>query len=103
MQAESGTIANIDERGGGGGYGLVQWTPKSKLTNWARQNGLNYRTVDTQCRRIQWELENNQQFYATSAYPMNFKQFTQSTRSPNYLANVFIHNYERPRNPNQPL
>lgn len=102
MQGESGIIANIDEISGGGGYGLVQWTPKSNLTNWANANGLDYRTVDTQCRRIQWELENGQQFYATSAYPMNFKSFTQSTESPTYLAKVFINNYERPANPNQP-
>lgn len=102
MQGESGIIADMNEKGGGGGYGLVQWTPKSNLTNWANANGLNYRTVDTQCRRIQWELENNQQFYATRAYPMNFRKFTQSTESPTYLAKVFINNYERPANPNQP-
>ncbi|MGY0374259.1 phage tail tip lysozyme [Clostridium sp. JNZ J1-5] len=102
MQGESGIIADLDEYGGGGGYGLVQWTPKSNLTNWANANGLDYRTVDTQCRRIQWELENGQQFYATSAYPMNFRQFTQSTSSPTYLAKVFINNYERPANPDQP-
>lgn len=102
MQGESGVIADIDEISGGGGYGLVQWTPKSILTTWASQNGLDYKIVDTQCRRIQWELENSQQFYATSAYPMNFKQFTQSTSTPTYLATVFINNYERPVNPNQP-
>ncbi|MGX7420083.1 phage tail tip lysozyme [Carnobacterium gallinarum] len=102
MQGESGLIADRDEVGGGGGYGLVQWTPKSNLVNWANSNGLNYRTVDTQCRRIQWELENGQQFYATGAYPLNFRQFSQSTQSPTYLAKVFINNYERPANPNQP-
>ncbi len=102
MQGESGIIADIDEISGGGGYGLVQWTPKSILTNWASQNGLDYKAVDTQCRRIQWELENGQQFYSTSAYPMNFIQFTQSTSTPTYLAEVFINNYERPVNRNQP-
>lgn len=102
MQGESGIIADLNEAGGGGGYGLVQWTPKSNLTTWANKNGLDYRTVDTQCKRLQWELENGQQFYSTSAYPMNFKKFTQSTESPTYLAKVFINNYERPANPNQP-
>ncbi|WP_242953842.1 phage tail tip lysozyme, partial [Clostridium sp. BL-8] len=47
MQGESGIIADIDEISGGGGYGLVQWTPKSILTNWASQNGLDYKAVDT--------------------------------------------------------
>jgi peptidoglycan hydrolase-like protein with peptidoglycan-binding domain len=102
MQAESGIIADINEIGGGGGYGLVQWTPKSILTNWANQNGLDYTTVETQWEKIQWELENGQQFYATSAYPMNFKQFTQSTDSAAYLAKVFTSNYERPANSSQP-
>ena len=102
MQGESGIIADLNEAGGGGGYGLVQWTPKSVLTNWASQNGLSYSTVDTQCRRIQWELANGQQFYSTSTYPMTFKQFTQSVASPTYLAAVFIRNYERPANANQP-
>jgi|GEM_PF-2349950 len=102
MQGESGIIADINERSGGGGYGLVQWTPKSNLTEWANQNGLDWTTVATQCKRIQWELENGKQFYATSAYQMNFKQFTQSTKDPDYLAKVFINNYERPANPDQP-
>ncbi|BCZ45865.1 hypothetical protein psyc5s11_19320 [Clostridium gelidum] len=102
MQGESGIIPDINETSGGGGYGLVQWTPKSVLTTWANQNGLDYRTVDTQCRRIQWELENSQQFYSTKAYPLTFKQFIKSTSTPTYLAKVFINNYERPANPNQP-
>ena len=33
---------------------------------------------------------------------MSFRQFTQSTESPTYLAKVFINNYERPANPDQP-
>ena len=102
MQAESNIIADIDEKSGGGGYGLVQWTPKSKLVNWANNNGLNYRTVDTQCRRIQWELENKEQFYKTKAYPMTFKEYVVSTESAEYLSKVFVHNYERPANPNNP-
>lgn len=102
MQGESGIIADMNEVGGGGGYGLVQWTPKSNLTNWANARGLNYRTVNTQCQRIQWELENGQQFYKTKAYPLTFRQFTQSTESPTYLAKVFINNYERPATTNQP-
>ena len=102
MQGESGIIADIDEISGGGGYGLVQWTPKSKLVNWANARGLNQRTVETQCQRIQWELENGEQFYRTSAYPLTFRQYIASTSSASYLAQVFINNYERPANPNQP-
>lgn len=81
MQGESGIIADIDEAGGGGGYGLVQWTPKSNLVNWANAYGLDYHTVDTQCQRIQWELENGEQFYKTSSYPLTFSQYVASTQS----------------------
>ena len=102
MQGESGIVSDMDEIGGGGGYGLVQWTPKSMLTDWAKQNGLDYKTLETQCKRIQWELENSKQFFATNAYQMSFKQFTQSTNTPTYLAAAFINNYERPTNANQP-
>lgn len=103
IQIESGIIADIDEYGGGGGYGLTQWTPKSKLVNWANQQNLNPKLIDTQCRRILWELNNGEQFYKTSAYPLTFKQFSKSQQSPTYLAKVFINNYERPYNSNQPV
>jgi len=102
IQAESGVIADIDERSGGGGYGLVQWTPKSKLTDWADKNRFDHRTLEAQCQRILWELENSYQFYATSKYPLTFKEFVKRTDSPDYLAMVFLHNYERPANLNQP-
>jgi len=102
MQAESGLIADIDELSGGGGYGLVQWTPKSKLTSWADANGLDYKNIGTQCQRIQWELANSEQYYKTTNYPLTFKEFTESTLTPTYLAETFLHNYERPANLNQP-
>ncbi len=102
MQGESGIIADKDEIGGGSGYGLVQWTPKSKLVNWANSKGLNYKTVSTQCQRIIWELENNEQYYKTKQYPLTFKEFTKSTKSPTYLAAAFVYNYERPASKNKP-
>ena len=102
IHAESGIIADLDERGGGGGYGIVQWTPKSKLVDWASARNLDHRTLLAQCKRIQWELENGIQFYATMAHPLTFKEFTRSTKDPGYLAIVFLHNYERPYDYNQP-
>ena len=102
MQAESGIVADIDEYGGGGGYGLVQWTPKSKLTTWANARGLNYRALETQCARIQWELENGQQFYPSPYSRMTFRQYITSTLPAYQLAMIFNANYERPANPNQP-
>ncbi|PZL74106.1 hypothetical protein CI088_07885 [Enterococcus plantarum] len=102
MQSESGIVADIDELGGGGGYGLVQWTPKSKLVDWCNARGLNYRTIDAQCQRIQWEMENEQQWIATNSYPYSFKAFT-NKKNISECAYAFITNYERPLNPNQPI
>ena len=102
IQVESHFDPNIHEYGGGPGYGLVQWTPKSKLVDWAKARGLDYTKLDTQCKRIQWEVDNNVQYYSTKTYRMTFKQFTQSRETPTYLAKVFIVNYERPKVQNQP-
>lgn len=85
------------------GYGLVQWTPATKLISWAESEGLDYTSGDAQLQRIDWEVANNQQWIATSQYPMSFQEFKVSTLTPEYLAQVFIRNYERPRYPNQPI
>jgi len=104
MQSESGIIADRWESdivgNMSGGYGLVQWTPATKYINWANSNGLRYQDVSSQCKRLEWEVANNQQFYSPN---MTFQQFTKSTQSPEFLADVFIRCYERPFNPNQPV
>lgn len=76
------------------GFGLVQWTPWQKYANWA---GSSWRTNYTkQLDRIQYELENGEQWIAVSSYGyMSFYDFTQSTQSPSYLAQVFEYSYER--------
>lgn len=103
MQSESGIIADrweSDKIGNmSGGYGLVQWTPATKYIDWAKANGLTYQDVISQCKRLEWEVANGQQFYHPS---MTFKQYTQSKQTPEVLADIFIRYYERPYNPNQP-
>lgn len=86
-----------------GGYGLVQWTPATKFTTWASANGYAMDDIDGQLERILWEVANHEQWISTSLYPMSFAEFTQSTDSAYNLAMVFIKNYERPENPNQPI
>lgn len=102
MQAESTINPGRTEDGGGGGYGLVQWTPKSNLVNWCTANGLDYRKGDSQCAKIQNERDTGKQWIDVG-FGMSFKQFSQSKRSPTYLADVFIKCYERPYNNNQPI
>lgn len=86
------------------GYGLVQWTPYTKVLDWLRENGF---TIDNfgygECARMNYEVATNTQWIATSAYPESFKEFTQSKGNPYDLAIEFLSNYERPANPNQPI
>jgi hypothetical protein len=84
------------------GFGLVQWTPATKYLDWASSNNLPYKEMDSNLKRIIWEVDNKQQWYATSSYPLTFAEFTQSTQTPEYLAEAFITNYERPADPTQP-
>lgn len=104
IQTESttnpGLWESLDEGNLNGGFGLVQWTPASKYINWA---GSDYLNGDRQCDRIIYEVENGLQWISTSEFPMTFKEFTTSTLPPYELAMIFIKNYERPLNPNQPI
>lgn len=89
------------------GYGLVQWTPYTKILDWLEQNG--YPLSDTskfgegECKRLKWELDNNQQWIATSTYPQSFQDFWTSDLPASTLALMFLANYERPYDPNQPI
>jgi len=96
-----------------GGYGLVQWTPATKYFNWCRDNGwTDYSNYEHQLARIQWELENREQYYPTSKYPLTFAEFIKYTPDTSigmtdeqcvkYLADAWLKNYERPSNQNQP-
>lgn len=106
MQSEStinpGIWEGLQEGNLNVGFGLVQWTPASKYIDWAVANGYSITDINGQCQRIIYELENGLQYYPTSQYPMTFREFSVSTQSPEYLAQVFLVNYERPLNPNQP-
>lgn len=81
------------------GFGLVQWTPASKLFSWLSANGYSNGSGEGQCRRIIWELENGEQYYPTSQYPITFREFSVSTDYPHRLASAFLYNYERPGDP----
>ena len=106
MQTES-TInpaiwQNLDSGNTNLGYGLVQWTPSTNVTSWLIANGYAIDDIGGQCARIIYELENKLQYYATESYPETFREFSQSTKSPEYLAYAFLNNYERPADRTQP-
>ena len=86
----------------GPAFGLAQWDPFTKYTNWCADQGLDPADMDSALQRIEWELENGEQYYATSGYPETFAEFKVSTKDPYYLGMAFLLNYERPANQNQP-
>ena len=78
------------------GYGLVQWTPRSKYWDWAESRNLPPRNGDSQLDRIDYEVEQNIQWIPTPNYPETYAQFRSSTKSMDYLVPAFTWNYERP-------
>lgn len=108
MQSEStinpGIYEGLDDTSSTNGFGLVQWTPNTKYKTWADENGYgsDYGDIVAQTIRIQYEVDNGLQWISTDEYPLSFKEFTTSTESPEYLAQAFLYNYERPANLDQP-
>lgn len=83
-----------------GGYGLVQWTPATKFIDWAAQQGFSRTSMDAEVMRIKYEVDNpSVQWIKTSKYPLSFEEFVTSQETPEYLASVWLYNYERPKDP----
>lgn len=103
MQTEStinpGIWQSLDEGNPRLGFGLVQWTPSTKYTDWCKANGLVYNEMDSNLKRIIYEVEQNIQWISSE---MSFKEFTQSKQKPYDLGMLFLKAYERPANPVQP-
>lgn len=83
------------------GYGLVQWTPYSKFSNWA---GSDWKTnYNKELYRIQLELDADYQgiplqWSQTGSYPISFYNWSRSTindYSLDWLTEAFFWNYER--------
>ena len=86
----------------GPGYGLVQWTPYTKYTEWCADRGIDPSAMSSALQRIEYELDNGLQYDPTEYYQLSFAEFKVSTYSPEYLALAFLNNYERPADYNQP-
>lgn len=84
------------------GFGLFQWTPSTNYTNWADVNGYDH---DDGYGQLDWLINQTVptgQWIPTSDYPETFNEFKASTKDPEYLAYVFLNNFERPANRNKP-
>lgn len=80
-------------------FGLTQWNPGTKYTNWAALNGYNSSTLmKGQLERILYEItapSSDGQWFGRSPYTgITFRDFTTSTDSAANLASVFRVNYE---------
>lgn len=107
MQTESTINPGIwqgltEGSGGGGGYGLVQWTPWTNFTDWADANGYEWDDGGAQLEWIDSVTTSVGQWIQTDSYPVSFSDFKVSTESPEYLAYVFLYNFERPKNLDNP-
>lgn len=107
MQSESTINPGIWEslKVNGGGYGLVQWTPYTKYSEWAGQGWQN--NGNKQCERIEYEKDNGLQWFSNPAVtpstpPISFREFSTSTLPVGTLANYFLWYYEHPAEPIQP-
>lgn len=76
-----------------GGYGLVQWTPYNKYTDWADGQGYSWSDGYAQLKWIDELSESSGQW--TQNYKMSFPEFKQSTDTPEVLASVFLKNFEK--------
>ena len=103
MRHESSINPNMYEYGydwsANRGYGLVQWTPRSKYWDWAVSRGLTPRSGDSQLARIDYEVDNNIQWIPRERIQnLTFKQFRTNSRgwSVEQLTEAFTWGYERP-------
>lgn len=77
------------------GYGLVQFTPSTKFTNWAEDNSHSITDGFWQIYGIDkqpWGTE----YIPTEKYPLSYAEYKSSEESIEYLTEAFLLNYERP-------
>lgn len=78
------------------GFGIVQWTPWSIITNWLGEHGYSVQQYgNAECTKIIEELNNGEQWYDVG-YGMSFHEWTQSNADIGHLTEVFMRNYLRP-------
>jgi LysM repeat protein len=83
------------------GYGLVQWTPRSKYWDWATANSLDPYSGDSQLARIDYEVVNNIQWFDNPNAPefdsISFSDFRSGAGlDVPTLVKCFMAKYEHP-------
>ena len=99
--SESGLNPDLHQYGGGPGYGIAQW-PASAVQGWCSSNGYDYRTLQGQCAYIQYQMTHGQQYYPSRYSRMTANEYMHSYESAYNLGMIWLNNFERPANRNQP-
>lgn len=103
MDQESGIMPDIDEGGGGPGYGLVQWTSpiagesgRAYVQRLLAQAGIggDYRNITTQLKLLDWHMHNGQ-YIPSASYPYSVAEFKALTDI-GTATMAFEANFERP-------
>lgn len=85
----------IEGSGGGGGFGLVQWTPYTNFTNWADSNGYEWTDGYAQLKWIDEVTASFGQWIPTINYYISFEDFKKTSKSVEWCASAFLKNFER--------
>jgi len=89
------------------GYGLVQFTPASKYINDSRAKsfdgyGPNFSDIPGSVNDGSAQLEfvdKYADYIKTASYPLTYAEYKASSKDPEYLAEAWLYNYERPKDP----
>lgn len=98
MMRESGVNPNLKEVGGSG-WGLIQWTPETTVTNWLSQNGFSRNSGEGQCKAIlNNPLEHTEYWLPRpdKGYTYTWDEFKCSLDTPENLASAYMWERERP-------
>lgn len=98
MEQESTINPGFYQRDGSA-YGLVQWDPSTKYTNWATKNGYAYDSISGQLKYLVYSMQPGKgEWFKNSKHPeyyLSYSDFVTSNSSIDYLTVVFLHSYER--------
>lgn len=87
---------------GGGGWGLAQWTPWTKFTNWAEANGYADTDGDAQCLWIRDLTVPRGQWNIHTGYNITWEEFLTGNYELDYLTRAFCINWEQAGNAQMP-
>lgn len=104
MQVEStinpGIWEGLNPNNTSRGFGMVQYTPGSMVLNRAAEVNVPPGDMDFQLNLLNTDYFKH--WIMTSTYSLSYASFKTSTQSPEWLAQAFLRNFERPANQNQP-